>query len=378
MSGRRIRLGMVGGGEGSFIGAAHRVAARLHDEFELVAGALSSDPARAAASGAGLRLAPERSYADFRRMASAEAARDDGIDAVVIVTPNHLHAPVAHAFLEHGIDIVCDKPLATSLEEADELLQAVRRSGRLFLQTYTYSGYPMVRHARELVAAGEIGTVRFVQVEYAQDWLGEPLERQGNKQAEWRNDPQRAGPAGALGDIGSHAFQLAGFVTGLEVEELAAELVTFVEGRLLDDHVQAMLRYAGGARGLLWASQVASGTRNGLRLRVFGTRGSLSFDQEAPEMLCLGRPGQPEQRIWRGAFGRPPSAPGLPAGHPEGYYEALGQLYREFAQQWRARDAGQALPHVLAPGIDEGRAGMAFIKAVLRSSRAGGDWVRLG
>jgi len=371
---RRIRLGMVGGGEGSFIGAAHRIAARLDDEFELVAGALSSTPERAHASAAQLRIAPQRSYADYAEMARAEAQRSDGIDVVAIVTPNHLHVPVARAFVQQGIHVICDKPLATSLAEAEALAQCVRERGLLFLLTHTYSGYPMVRQARELVAAGELGELRIVQVEYAQDWLSAPLERQGNKQAAWRADPKQAGPAGALGDIGTHAYHLAGFVSGLKVRELAAELCSFVPGRVLDDHVQAMLRFEGGARGMLWASQVASGSRNGLRLRVYGTRASLHFDQEQPEVLCFAPQGEPARMLRRGL---PPMSDAvaagnrIPVGHPEGYLEAFAQLYRDFARAWRG-DAGVKLP-----GLDDGLAGMAFIEAVLRSHREGARWVSL-
>ena len=371
---RRIRLGMVGGGEGSFIGAAHRIAARLDDQFELVAGALSSTPARAHASAAALHVAPERSYADYAEMARAEAQRADGIDAVAIVTPNHLHVPVARAFAERGIHIICDKPLATSLAEAEALAQRVRERGLLFLLTHTYSGYPMVRQARELVADGAIGDIRIVQVEYVQDWLGEPIEQQGNKQAAWRNDPLQAGPAGALGDIGTHAYHLAGYVSGLRLQELAAELSTFVPGRALDDHVQVMLRYEGGARGMLWASQVASGSRNGLRLLVYGSTGSLQFDQERPEQLWLTRPGQPSQCLYRGVpaqAGSTATPHRIPSGHPEGYLEAFAQLYRDFARAWRGE------PGVALPGLDDGLQGMAFIEAVLRSHREGMRWVRL-
>jgi predicted dehydrogenase len=370
---RRIRLGMVGGGEGSFIGAVHRMAARLDDDFELVAGALSSTPERAHASAARLHIAPERSYAGYAEMAQAEAQRPDGIDAVAIVTPNHLHVPVAQAFVAQGIHVICDKPLATSLAEAQALARQVRERGLLFLLTHTYSGYPMVRQARELVAAGEIGRIRIVQVEYVQDWLGEAIEQQGNKQAAWRNDPAQAGPAGALGDIGTHAYHLAGYVSGLRLQELAAELSTFVPGRALDDHVQVMLRYEGGARGMLWASQVASGSRNGLRLRVYGSTGSLQFDQERPEELWLTRPGRPSQCLYRGVPASPgamPMAHRIPAGHPEGYLEAFAQLYRDFARAWRG-EAGVALP-----GIDDGLEGMAFIESVLRSHREGMRWVQ--
>lgn len=371
---RRIRLGMVGGGEGSFIGAAHRAAARLDDAFELVAAALSATPERAHASAAALHLAPDRSYADYREMARAEARRDDGIDAVVIVTPNHLHVPVALAFAAEGTHIICDKPLATSLAEAQALAEVVRTRQLHFLLTHTYCGYPMVRQAREMVAAGELGELRIVQVEYAQDWLGQPLERQGNKQAAWRADPQQAGPAGALGDIGTHAFHLAGFVTGRQPEALAADLATFVPGRALDDHVQVMLRYAGGARGMLWASQVASGSRNALRLRVYGSRASLSFDQEHPEELWWAPAGEPARCLRRGASPMSSDVAAcsrLPAGHPEGYLEAFGQLYRDFARTWRGEQVDTL------PGLDDGLAGMRFIEAVLRSHQDGMRWVAL-
>ncbi len=370
---RRIRLGMVGGGEGSFIGAAHRIAARLDDQFELVAGALSSTPERSHASAAALHIPRERSYTSYTEMARAEAQRPDGIDAVAIVTPNHLHVPVARAFADQGIHIICDKPMATSLAEAEALAQRVRERGVLFLLTHTYSGYPMVRQARELVASGAIGAVRIVQVEYVQDWLGEPIEQRGNKQAAWRNDPKQAGPAGALGDIGTHAYHLAGYVSGLKLQELAAELSTFVPDRVLDDHVQVMLRYEGGARGMLWASQVASGSRNGLRLRVYGSTGSLQFDQERPEELWLTRPGQASQCLYRGVPATPGGLPmthRIPAGHPEGYLEAFAQLYRDFARAWRG-EAGVELP-----GVDDGVRGMAFVEAVLRSHRDGMRWVR--
>ena len=367
---RRIRLGMVGGGDGSFIGAAHRIAARLDDQFELVAGALSSTAERAHASAARLHIAPERSYADYTAMAQAEARREDGIDAVAIVTPNHLHVPVARAFVEQGIHVICDKPLATSLAEAQALAQSVRERGLLFLLTHTYAGYPMVRQAREMVAAGELGELRIVQVEYAQDWLGEPVEHQGNKQAEWRADPSRAGPAGALGDIGTHAYQLARYVSGLQVQELSAELTRFVPGRALDDHVQAMLRFDGGARGMLWASQVASGACNALRLRLYGTRASLHFDQEQPEFLNFAPLGGPVRQLRRGMAPQI-AANRIPAGHPEGYFEAFAELYRDFARAWH----GEASTNM--PGLLDGLDGMAFIEAVLNSHQQNARWVRL-
>ncbi len=371
---RRIRLGMVGGGDGSFIGAAHRIAARLDDQFELVAGALSSTAERAHESAAKLHIAPDRSYADYAEMARAEAQREDGIDAVVIATPNHLHVPVARAFVEQGIHIICDKPLATSLAEAQSLAQAVRDRGLLFLLTHTYAGYPMVRQAREMVATGELGELRIVQVEYAQDWLGEPVEQRGNKQAEWRADPKRAGPAGALGDIGTHAYHLARYVSGLGIQELSAELTTFVPGRALDDHVQAMLRFQGGARGMLWASQVASGACNALRLRVYGTRASLHFDQEQPEQLWFAPQGEPARLLRRGMPPQStanPAASRIPAGHPEGYFEAFAELYRDFARAWRGGES------TAMPGLLDGLEGMAFIEAVISSHRQNARWVRL-
>src|SRR6202142_1328589 len=260
---------MVGGGPGGFIGAVHRIAARLDDRFELVAAALSSDPARARAAALELHISPERAYGSFMEMAAAEAARKDRIDAVAIVTPNHLHYAPAKAFLEAGIHVICDKPLTTTLEDALDLANIVRRTGLLFAVTHNYTGYPLVRQARQMVAEGEIGPIRVVQVEYAQDWLATPLEKTGQKQAAWRTDPDQSGPAGSPGDIGTHAYNLASFVTGLNCSELAAELHTFVPGRPLDDNVQVLLRYQGGTRGMLWDSQVAVGNENNLRLRIY-------------------------------------------------------------------------------------------------------------
>ncbi|MGF6781229.1 Gfo/Idh/MocA family protein [Paraburkholderia sp. GAS334] len=368
---RRLRLGMVGGGQGAFIGAVHRIAARLDDRFELVAGALSSDAARAQASAAETGIA--RSYSDWREMAKAEAARDDGIDVVAIVTPNHLHAPVATAFLEAGIHVICDKPLAISLAEAEALARLAREKKKLFALTHTYSGYPMVRHARELVDAGELGDIRVVQVEYAQDWLAEPIENTGtNKQAGWRTDPAQSGPAGCLGDIGTHAYHLAAFVTGMLPKELSAEVHTFVPGRKLDDHVQVMLRYASGARGMLWASQVASGAENALRLRVYGTKAGLAFDQEYPNDLWFTPLGGASERLTRGRVKSAIAAHAtrVPPGHPEGYLEAFAQLYLDAALQIEALDAGKPLPPEsrLLTTVDDGVEGMRFIEAVLQSS----------
>src|SRR5262245_2847562 len=267
--GRRLRLGMVGGGQGAFIGAVHRIAARLDDRYELVAGALSSDPERASASAVELRIAPERAYPSFEEMAEREAARDDGIDAVAIVTPNHVHHPAAKAFLEAGIHVICDKPMTTTVDDALDLVRTVRRTGLVFGLTHNYTGHPLVREARERVRAGELGSVRVVQAEYPQDWLTTRLEETGQKQAAWRTDPAQSGAGGAIGDIGSHAYNLAAFITGLELEGLCADLSTFVAGRRVDDNCNVLLRYRGGARGMLWACQVAPGNLNALAIRIY-------------------------------------------------------------------------------------------------------------
>lgn len=378
---RRLRLGMVGGGQGAFIGAVHRLAARVDDCYELVAGALSSDPQRAAASAADTRIDPARSYTDYREMARAEAAREDGIDVVAIVTPNHLHAPVATAFLEAGIHVICDKPLAISLAEGLALQQLARSKNKLFALTHTYSGYPLVRHAKQLIADGALGDIRVVQVEYAQDWLSEPLELTDNKQAGWRADPKRAGPAGCLGDIGTHAYHLAGYVSGQYPHSIAAELHTFVPGRQLDDHVQAMLRYANGARGMLWASQVAAGEENALYLRIYGTKAGIAFDQQNPNELLFTPLGGETQRLTRGRVQSAEAihATRVPPGHPEGYLEAFAQLYRDAALQILALDEGLAIPPAsrLLTTVDDGVAGMQFIDAVLKSHAADGRWVEV-
>lgn len=378
----RLRLGMVGGGDGAFIGAVHRIAARLDDCYEVVAGALSSNAARAAASGAAIRLAPERCYASFEEMARAEAARPDGIDAVAIVTPNYLHAPVATAFLNAGIHVICDKPLAISTAQGEALAALAKAKNRVFALTHTYSGYPMVRHARAMVAAGEIGEVRMVQVEYAQDWLAEAAN-QGEEfqRTNWHNDPERSGPTGCAGDIGTHAFHLAGFVSGLQPSALLAELHSFTPNRALDDHLQVMLHYPNGARGMLWASQMATGSENALKLRVFGSKASLSFDQENPNELWVTPQGGCAQRLTRGrvAGAAATAATRVPCGHPEGYLEAFAQLYRDAAAQIHAVDAGLAIPDAAKslPTVADGIAGMKFIDAVLASHAQGSRWCTL-
>ena len=379
--GHRIRLGMVGGGQGAFIGGVHRIAARLDDRYELVAGALSSEPARAKASARELGLAEERAYGSYEEMAKAEAARPDGIEAVSIVTPNHMHAPVARAFLKAGIHVICDKPLTTTLAEARDLVALVRESGRLFIVTHNYTGYPLVRQARALVASGALGTLRLVQVEYAQDWLTEKTEATGQKQAAWRTDPKQAGAGGALGDIGTHAYNLASFVTGLKLKELCAELTSFVEGRALDDDVQILLRFEGGAKGALWASQVAPGNENGLKLRVYGSKGGLEWAQENPNQLWFTPFGEPKRLLTRGGAGALSEAARvtrIPSGHPEGYLEGFATIYSEAADAIiAARGGAKPDPAVTYPTVEDGLAGMAFIEAAVASSRAGGRWTSL-
>jgi predicted dehydrogenase len=378
-AGRRIRLGMVGGGEGAFIGAVHRIAARLDHQYELVAGALSSEPGRALRSAEAIGL--PRGYPDYLTMAREEAERADGIEAVAIVTPNDQHAPAAEAFLKAGVHVICDKPVTTTLVEAQRLKALAQQVRRIFAVTHNYTGYPMVRHARQLVREGTLGEIRVVQVEYAQDWLTERLESTGQKQAAWRTDPKRSGAGGCIGDIGTHAFNLLHYVTGLKTSELAAELSTFVEGRALDDNVQVMLRLVNGARGCLWASQVAPGNENGLRLRVYGSRGGLEWAQEQPNQLRHAPFGEPVRTVSRGtgavlSDGQRVSR--LPSGHPEGYLEAFATVYGEIAGAIRAARDGAVLPaEVHFPTIDDGIEGVAFIEAAVRSSAENGRWVRL-
>jgi predicted dehydrogenase len=375
---RRLRLGMVGGGPGAFIGAVHRTAARLDDRYELVAASLSSDPAKSMKAAEELFI--PRSYGSYEEMAKAEAARSDGIDAVAIVTPNHLHYPIAKAFLEAGIHVICDKPMTTTVEDAVELAAIVERTGLIFGLTHTYTGYPMIRQMREMVLGGELGPIRMIQSEYAQDWLATPLEASGAKQADWRTDPARSGPGGCLGDIGTHAFHLACFTTGLSCEALAAEVTTFVPGRRVDDNVQVMLRFSGGAKAGLWASQIAVGEENNLTLRIYGEKGSLAWGQENPNYLTFTRLKEQPRTITRGGPGVSASAARatrIPSGHPEGYFEAFAQLYTDLADQIAARILKRDAPPNIVPGVTDGVEGMRFIDTVLRSAKNGSAWTSL-
>ncbi len=375
-----IRLGMVGGGQGAFIGAVHRIAARLDNHYQLVAGALSSDPDRAKTSGIELGLDPARIYDSFAQMARAESKREDGINAVAIVTPNHMHYPVAKAFLDAGIHVICDKPLSFNLKEALSLRKIAKASGKLFMLTYNYSGYPMVRQARQMVLDGVLGKIRLVQSEYVQDWLSEKLEDSGQKQASWRTDPKRSGAGGCIGDIGTHAYHLACFVSDLQLAELNADLTSFVDGRELDDNAHIMMRFRGGAKGMLWASQVAPGNENGLRLRIYGTKGGLEWAQEMPNHLWYTPLGEQKRLITRGGIGAGEDAmrvTRVPAGHPEGYLEGFANLYSEAAKAILAMDRNEQFPDgVLFPTIDDGVSGMRFIEAAIRSSDDNSVWVK--
>jgi predicted dehydrogenase len=380
-AGGRIRLGMVGGGQGAFIGAVHRIAARIDDQYELVAGALSSEPKRAIASALEIGIAPDRAYGSFEEMAKAEAKRPDGIEAVAIVTPNHMHAGPAKAFLKAGIHVICDKPLALNVREAKELVAAAKKSGRIFAVTHNYTGYPMIRQARAMIAAGELGELHLVQAEYAQDWLTEPLEKTGQKQAAWRTDPKRSGAGGSLGDIGTHAYNLACFVTGLTLDSLLADLTAFVKGRKLDDNDNILLRWKGGAKGMLWASQVAPGNENGLSLRVYGTKGGLSWRQENPNLLWFTPFGQQTRLVTRGGAGSGSDAgrvTRVPSGHPEGYLEGFANIYAEVARAIRAaRDGKKPDKDVMYPTVEDGLKGMEFVEAAVKSSAKGGKWVKV-
>lgn len=370
-----IRLGMVGGGTGAFIGGVHRIAARMDGHFTLVAGALSSDPARSHQSAAELGLDPARSYGSFGDMAQAEANREDGIEAVSIVTPNHLHAPGAIEFLRRGIHVLCDKPLTATVPEAQALAAAAQASSAQFILTHNYTGYPMVRQARAMIARGDLGALRLVHVEYLQDWMTEAVETQGSKQAEWRIDPARSGAGGALGDIGTHAHNLATFITGENVHSLAADIQNFGAGRVLDDNAHVLLRYDSGMRGTLACSQVAPGQENGLSIRIFGEKGGVQWHQENPNALWFTPFGEPTRRLTRmGAQADPKAvaASRIPAGHPEGYLEAFANIYADAAYALRT---GRIDPEL--PDIADGVAGMHFVAACVASSKNDSGWVTL-
>ena len=378
---RKIRIGMVGGGKDAFIGGVHRIALRLDGYYELVAGSFSSNFDNSKETGKNLGLAEDRIYKTYQEMAEKESARSDGIDVVSIVTPNHLHVPIAKIFADKGIHVICDKPLALSSEEAIDLKNIVENKKIIFALTHNYTGYPMVRHARSLIQKGDLGSIRVVQAEYPQDWLTTKAEDSGLKQAEWRTDPKRSGNGGCIGDIGTHAFNLIRFITGLKVEELSADIHTFVKGRLVDDNAQIMLRFEGGAKGAIWSSQVAVGNENNLKIRVFGENGGLEWRQEDPNYLHFTKFGHPTQRFTRGSGSASKEANNItriPAGHPEGYLEGFANIYSDVSKKLFALINKQKYDssNDCYPTIYDGVEGMKFIETVLESSNNNCKWTQ--
>jgi len=369
---RRLRLGMIGGGPGSFIGSVHRMAARLDDQYVLVAGAFSADAGRTQEMGRQTFLDPARIYADWREMVRVEAERDDRPDAIAIVTPNYLHHAPAKACLEAGFHVICDKPMTTRWADALDLADTVERTGQLFALTHNYSAYPQVRLMRTMIRDGELGALRLVQAEYPQEWASTAVETTGDRRAEWKADPARAGAGGAVGDIGTHAYQLACFVTGRTAASLCAELTAFVPGRRLDDNAHLLLRYDDGMRGSLWASQVAIGNQNAFSLRVIGETGALTWSQEQPNQLLFARHREAVRCLERQFAGSR-----LPPGHPEGFIEAFGRLYSDFAEQLGARlESRAARPEaLLVPTVEDGCEGVRFVLGAVKSSRQGGIWI---
>ena len=378
---RKIRIGMVGGGKDAFIGGVHRIALRLDGNYELVAGSFSSNFDNSKETGKDLGLAEDRIYETYQEMAEKESARSDGIHVVAIVTPNHLHVPIAKIFAEKGIHIICDKPLALSSGEAIELKNIVENKKIIFALTHNYTGYPMVRHARSLIQKSDLGSIRVVQAEYPQDWLTTKAEDSGLKQAEWRTDPKRSGDGGCIGDIGTHAFNLIRFITGLEVDELSADIHTFVKGRLLDDNAQIMLRFKGGAKGAIWSSQVAVGNENNLKIRVFGENGGLEWRQEDPNYLYYTKFGHPTQKITRGSGSASEEANDvtrIPPGHPEGYLEGFANIYSDVYKRLFAQTNKQNYDQSndCYPTIYDGVEGMRFIETVLESNNNNSKWIQ--
>ena|SRR5688572_12501045 len=379
---RKLRYGMIGGGRGAFIGGVHRIASIMDGQAVLTAGAFSSDAERSKASGEDLFLDPSRVYGSYQEMAKAEAKKpaDERLDFIVIVTPNHQHFPPAKLFLESGFNVVCNKPVTFNLAEAKKLRAVVKKSKKVFVLTHNYTGNVMVKQARELVQSGFLGEIRKVVSEYPQGWLSTHIEASGQKQAAWRTDPKRSGAAGCIGDIGTHAENLARYITGLHIDSLCADLTTFVKGRALDDDGNILVRFKGGAKGIIHASQISIGDENNLNIRVYGTKAAIEWHQEHPNQLIVKYADKPRE-VWgrgNGYVGKAASGvTRIPAGHPEGYLEAFGNLYREAFRAIRAEVAGEPLPKDLDyPTIEDGIEGMAFIETAVKSSKAGAKWVK--
>ncbi len=380
---QRIKLGMVGGGQGAFIGAVHRIASRIDDRYELVAGAFSSNPEKSIASGEELGISSDRNYKDYLEMASKESQREDKIDVVAIVTPNHMHHPISMAFIKKDFHIICDKPLAMNIKECEELVQASTTQDIIFALTHNYTGYPMIRNAKEMCDQGELGNIRLIQAEYAQDWLTEDLENKinsgGNKQAAWRTDPAQSGGGGCIGDIGTHAFNLIRFITGLQPQQISAELTSFVPGRKLDDNAQISIRFNGGAKGTIWSSQVAPGNENHLQVRIYGEKGGLEWCQEDPNYLYFTKFGSPKQKITRGGAGSLAAANDvtrIPPGHPEGYLEGFANIYTDVANALTDKINNDYDPaNYCFPTVVDGLEGVKFIERSIASSSSDSSWV---
>ncbi len=379
---RKLRMGMVGGGQGAFIGAVHRAAALMDGKIELVAGALSSDPKRSKNSGKELFLDPKRVYTDYRTMARSEAAlpADERIDFVSIVTPNHSHFEIASTFLKAGINVVCDKPMTFDLKQARELSKLVKKTGKVFALTHNYTGYPMVKQARAMVAKKQLGKILKVVVEYPQGWLLDTIEKTGQKQASWRTDPKQAGASCCIGDIGTHAENLVRYITGLEIESLCAEFTSFGAGRKLEDDGNLLVRYRGGAKGILYASQISAGEENDLNIRVYGTKAALEWHQEDPNHLLIKFNDQPRQILTRGnGYLAPESlaASRLPPGHPESFLEAFANVYLEAAKAISDEVAGKKVKRYDFPNAEDGLMGMAFIETAVKSSKSNQKWTKM-
>ncbi|GAK49773.1 oxidoreductase domain protein [Candidatus Moduliflexus flocculans] len=378
----RLTYGMVGGGQGAFIGDVHRKAAQFDGKNTIVAGCFSRDYQNTLQTGAMLGIDESRLYKTYQEMAVAEGKRVDKIDFVVIVTPNNLHYPTAKAFLEQGINVVCDKPLTPEVAQAEELAKLAKERGVFFCVTYTYTGYPMVKHAREMIRRGDLGEIRFVNAEYPQDWLATPLETSGQKQAAWRTDPAQTGKSNCVGDIGSHVENMASYMTGLSIKSLCARLDTFVPGRVLDDNASIMVNYENGAKGLYWSSQIAVGHDNGLRIRVYGTKASIEWAQENPNYLKVSYLDKGTEMLSRGRDKLYPHAASysrIPSGHPEGYFEAFANIYNTFSKALLKKKAGEALTEddLDFPTVQDGINGVKFIDACVASSQKGAAWLEI-
>jgi predicted dehydrogenase len=374
---RRLRAGIIGGGEGAFIGSVHRIAAELDGQAQVVAGAMSSDPAKAQRSADAWFL--ERSYGSFREMAEEEARRKDGIDFVIVATPNHMHFPVAKAFLEAGIHVVCDKPMTFTLEESEKLVELVESKHLVFALTHNYTGYPAVRQARAMVQRGLVGSVRKVLVEYNQDWLMEPLEKQGHKQAMWRTDPTKAGASNCVGDIGTHAENLLEYITGTKIKSLCADFTSFVEGRVLEDDANILLRLENGGKGTLVCSQIACGEENNLNIRIYGSKGGLEWHQQEPNTLIFKPAGKPWERMRVGLDYMSDDAKlstRTPSGHPEGYLEAFANVYKRAISDIRRVKGGLPMEGGY-PTVYDGLRGLQFVVKTVESAKAGAVWVEL-